>query len=84
MATRSSSPDMVRRYASTYNSEQAARRHGAFSPAERLGSRVQKRRFYRNRTEDSESKGLTIRPNPMLPKQRVASSTLVSRSNPDF
>jgi integrase/recombinase XerC/integrase/recombinase XerD len=30
------SPDMVRRYASTYNSEQAARRHGAFSPAERL------------------------------------------------
>ena len=33
-----SSPDMVRRYASTYNSEQAARRHVAFSPAERLGS----------------------------------------------
>jgi site-specific recombinase XerD len=31
-----SSPDMVRRYASTYNSEQAARRHAAFSPAERL------------------------------------------------
>jgi len=31
------SPDMVRRYASTYNSEQAARRHAAFSPAERLG-----------------------------------------------
>jgi len=30
------SPDMVRRYASTYNSEQAARRHAAFSPAERL------------------------------------------------
>ena len=31
------SPDMVRRYASTYNSEQAARRHVAFSPVERLG-----------------------------------------------
>ena len=31
-----SSPDMVRRYASTYNVEQAARRHGAFSPADRL------------------------------------------------
>jgi integrase len=31
-----SCPDMVRRYASTYNSEQAARRHAAFSPAERL------------------------------------------------
>ena len=31
-----SSPDMVRRYASTYNSEQAARRHVTFSPAERL------------------------------------------------
>lgn len=30
------SPDMVRRYASTYNSEQAARRHIMFSPAERL------------------------------------------------
>ena len=30
------SPDMIRRYASTYNSEQAARRHVAFSPAERL------------------------------------------------
>ena len=30
------SPDMVRRYASTYNSEQAARRHVMFSPAERL------------------------------------------------
>ena len=30
------SPDMVRRYASTYNCEQAARRHVAFSPAERL------------------------------------------------
>jgi integrase len=32
------SPDMVRRYASTYNSEQAARRHVMFSPAERLAS----------------------------------------------
>ena len=32
------SPDMVRRYASTYNSEQAARRHVAFSPAERLAN----------------------------------------------
>ena len=31
-----SSSDMTRRYASTYNSEQAARRHVAFSPAERL------------------------------------------------
>jgi integrase/recombinase XerC/integrase/recombinase XerD len=31
-----SSPDMVRRYASTYNSEQAARRHAAFSPADIL------------------------------------------------
>ncbi len=31
-----SSPDMLRRYTSTYNSEQAARRHAAFSPAERL------------------------------------------------
>ncbi len=31
-----SSPDMVRRYASTYNSEQAARRHVTFSPAQRL------------------------------------------------
>jgi len=33
-----SSPDMVRRYASTYNSEQAARRHVSFSPAERLST----------------------------------------------
>jgi len=32
------SPDMVRRYTSTYNSEQAARRHVAFSPAERLAN----------------------------------------------
>ena len=32
------SPDMVRRYASTYNSEQAARRHVAFSPVERLAA----------------------------------------------
>jgi integrase len=31
-----SCPEMVRRYAPTYNSEQAARRHAAFSPAERL------------------------------------------------
>jgi integrase/recombinase XerD len=31
-----SSPDMVRRYASTYNSEQAARRHSSFSPANTL------------------------------------------------
>jgi integrase/recombinase XerC len=31
-----SSPDMVRRYASSYNSEQAARRHSDFSPAGRL------------------------------------------------
>ncbi len=31
-----SSPDMVRRYASSYNSELAARRHGEFSPAGRL------------------------------------------------
>ena len=30
------SPDMVRRYTSTYNCEQAARRRAAFSPAERL------------------------------------------------
>ena len=28
--------DMVRRYSSTYNSEQAARRHASFSPGERL------------------------------------------------
>jgi integrase/recombinase XerD len=32
------SPDMVRRYASTYNSEQAARRHVMFSPVERLAN----------------------------------------------
>lgn len=31
-----SSPDMVRRYASSYNSELAARRHGEFSPARLL------------------------------------------------
>ncbi len=31
-----SSPDMVRRYASTYNCEQAARRHASFSPADAL------------------------------------------------
>jgi len=33
-----SCPDMVRRYTSTYNCEQAARRHAAFSPAEMLGA----------------------------------------------
>ncbi len=33
---RHASPDMVRGYSATYNSEQAARRHAAFSPAERL------------------------------------------------
>ncbi len=32
------SPDMVRRYASCYNVEQAARRHAGFSPAERLAT----------------------------------------------
>ncbi len=31
-----SSPDMVRRYTSTYNAEQAARRHAAFSPADAM------------------------------------------------
>ena len=31
-----SSPDMVRRYSSTYNCEQAARRHANFSPGEAL------------------------------------------------
>jgi site-specific recombinase XerD len=31
-----SSPNMTRRYASSYNSEQAARRHFSFSPAQRL------------------------------------------------
>ncbi len=35
-----SSPDMVRRYASTYNSEKAARQHISFSPAERLSAGV--------------------------------------------
>ena len=35
-----SSPDMVRRYASTYNCEQAARRHVFFSPAEALSAAV--------------------------------------------
>jgi integrase/recombinase XerC len=30
------SPDMVRRYTSSYNAEQAARRHGAFSPVSRI------------------------------------------------
>ena len=33
-----SSPDMVRRYSATYRSEQAAVRHAAFSPADRLAS----------------------------------------------
>jgi integrase/recombinase XerC len=32
------SPEMVRRYASSYNVEQAARRHGEFSPAGRLSA----------------------------------------------
>ena len=45
------SPDMVRRYASTYNSEQAARRHAAFSPADLLPSGLQKRRIHRSRTD---------------------------------
>jgi len=31
-----SSPDMVRRYSSTYRSEQAALRHGAFSPGDQM------------------------------------------------
>ena len=34
--------------------------------------------------EDFESKGLATNVNPVLPKQRVASSTLVSRSNLNF
>jgi integrase/recombinase XerC len=34
------SPDMVHRYASTYSSEQAARRHVMFSPGDRLASVV--------------------------------------------
>jgi site-specific recombinase XerD len=33
-----STPDMVRRYSATYNSEQAARAHAAFSPADRLSA----------------------------------------------
>lgn len=33
-----SSPDMVRRYTATYNSEQAARRHASFSPADMLSA----------------------------------------------
>jgi len=33
-----STPDMVRRYSATYNSEQAARAHAAFSPADWLGA----------------------------------------------
>ncbi len=35
-----SSPDMVRRYSATYNSEKAARAHELFSPADRLGERL--------------------------------------------
>ncbi len=35
-----STPDMVRRYSATYNSEQAARAHAFFSPANRLGTRI--------------------------------------------
>ena len=35
-----STPDMVRRYSATYNSEKAARAHEAFSPADRLGERI--------------------------------------------
>lgn len=35
-----SSPDMVRRYSATYNSEKAARAHASFSPADRLHSRT--------------------------------------------
>ena len=37
---RHSTPDMVRRYSATYNSEKAARAHEAFSPADRLGERL--------------------------------------------
>jgi hypothetical protein len=35
-----STPDMVRRYSATYNSEKAARAHEGFSPADRLGERI--------------------------------------------
>ncbi len=35
-----STPDMVRRYSATDNSEKAARAHEAFSPADRLGERI--------------------------------------------
>ncbi len=35
-----STPNMVRRYSATYNSEKAARAHEAFSPADRLGERL--------------------------------------------
>ena len=35
-----STPDMVRRYSSTYNSEKAARAHRLFSPAARLYDRL--------------------------------------------
>ncbi len=35
-----STPDMVRRYSATYNSEKAARAHEEFSPADRLGERL--------------------------------------------
>lgn len=34
-----STPDMVRRYSATYNSEKVARAHEAFSPADSLGQR---------------------------------------------
>ncbi|MEZ4503055.1 MAG: tyrosine-type recombinase/integrase [Dehalococcoidia bacterium] len=35
-----SSPDMVRRYSSTYRSEQAAMRHAAFSPGDQMTSHI--------------------------------------------
>ena len=35
-----STPDMVRRYSATYNSEKAAHAHEAFSPADRLKERL--------------------------------------------
>ncbi len=37
-----STPDMVRRYSATYNSEKAARDHEAFSPADRLKERLRR------------------------------------------
>ena len=36
LRVREASPDMVRRYTSSYNAEQAARRHVEFSPASML------------------------------------------------